>query len=435
MASALARPLVTTIRAVSPDAPLDEALDDAVAAGILHVRGDHVGFVHPLYAAAIYADLSRGRRHRLHASIAAVVKDLQERGRHLALAAGSPDAVVADEVEAAAGLARDRGAHDAAAELLDHAIRLTPPGDDEPRIRRLWRPRTSGLGSGAAAAAPRGGGGALIPARPSRGAVEGRRADRGHRRRRHGRGTSHRRPRRARARGRHPVPDPRGAVPRPARPRQARGRAPTRRRGPRAAEDAATVEVAAIGYGAAIEDALFSGRGRSRARRAEILAWEPIAAAVDRWPRVRLGEQLMLEGDLAGARDVLEGCLAGAGDEPVPGLLLSLAMLERLEGRFRDALGHAADAAHAVAAWRAPAAELGTLAWLEAQVGLFDDAATHADEALAGARDDVPASTVRGHEARAAIELARGRRRDACDDAVRAVEATQVMGAASRPTS
>ena len=92
----------------------------------------------------------------------------------------------------------------------------------------------------------------------------------------------------------------------------------------------------------------------------------------------------MLEGDLAG-HETSSGCLAGAGDEPVPGLLLSLAMLERLEGRFRDASARGGRRARG-GAWRALAAELGTLAWLEAQVGLFDDAATHADEALAGAR-------------------------------------------------
>jgi DNA-binding CsgD family transcriptional regulator len=435
VASALARPSVTTIRAVSPDVPLDEALDEGVAAGILHVRGDQVGFVHPLYSAAIYADLSRGRRHRLHASIAAVVGDPQERGRHLALASGNPDAGVAGEVEAAAGLARDRGAHDAAAELLDHAIRLTLPGDDESRIRRLLaatderarigEPATAA--AHAAAAAELSDPGALrAEARWRVGSLTAVVGD-------------------VAAAERHLA----AALDEPGTEDATRcrvhadlyrverdlGRPEDAHRHATAAlalaDEATAIEVTAIGYGAAIEDSLFAGRGDERALlERDARVWEPIASLpVDRWPRVRLGEQRMLEGDLAGARDLLGDCLAAAGDEPVPGLLLSLAMLERLEGRFRDALGHAVDAAHAMAAWRTPSAELGIVAWLEAQLGLFDDARRHADEALAGAHDDVPAATVRGHEARAAIELVQGRRAEAYEHAVRAVEAVRAMGA------
>ena len=192
MASALARPLVTTIRAVSPDAPLDEALDDAVAAGILHVRGDHVGFVHSPVRGGDLRRSSRGRRHRLHASIAAVVKDLRNaagtwRWPPAARTRASP--MRSRRRRARAGSRRSRRRRRAARPR----DRLHPPGDDEPRIRRLLaaaderarigEPATAAAHA-AAAAEPR-----SRPA-PSRGAVEGRRADRGHRRRRHGRGTS-----------------------------------------------------------------------------------------------------------------------------------------------------------------------------------------------------------------------------------------------------
>jgi len=58
-----------------------------------------------------------------------VVTTAAERGRHLALAAAGPDAVVAAAVEAAAADADRRGGPAAAAELLELALRLTPADD------------------------------------------------------------------------------------------------------------------------------------------------------------------------------------------------------------------------------------------------------------------------------------------------------------------
>ena len=67
--------------------------------------------------------------------IAEVVADGELRTRHLALAAEEPDAALAATVSAAAAAAR-RGGAQAAAELADHALRLTPP-DDPARVDRL----------------------------------------------------------------------------------------------------------------------------------------------------------------------------------------------------------------------------------------------------------------------------------------------------------
>ena len=52
---------------------------------------------------------------------ARVIVDTEERARHLALAADGPDAEVVAELEAAAVLARERGARDAAADLSELA--------------------------------------------------------------------------------------------------------------------------------------------------------------------------------------------------------------------------------------------------------------------------------------------------------------------------
>ena len=68
--------------------------------------------------------------------IAAIVEDPLVRARHLALSKDPPDAEVADVLEDAARLAADRGASAVAAELAEHALRLTPPDESDERHRR-----------------------------------------------------------------------------------------------------------------------------------------------------------------------------------------------------------------------------------------------------------------------------------------------------------
>ncbi len=118
-------------RARGSTPPLQQAID----AGIVEVHGLEVRFVHPLYRSAIYADASRKRRHEIHRRLAEASDDPEERARHLALAAEGPDPAIADELEEAAASARTKGAPDVAAELLDHAVRLTPR-DDLGSVRR-----------------------------------------------------------------------------------------------------------------------------------------------------------------------------------------------------------------------------------------------------------------------------------------------------------
>ena len=68
----------------------------------------------------------------MHRALASAVTDVEERARHLALAAEGPDAAIASELDAAAEHAVARGAPTAAAELCELAAELTP-ADPAPR--------------------------------------------------------------------------------------------------------------------------------------------------------------------------------------------------------------------------------------------------------------------------------------------------------------
>jgi DNA-binding CsgD family transcriptional regulator len=80
--------------------------------------------------------MDAGERSALHRRLAAIVVDLDEQARHLALGTQIPDREVADALEAAAARAHAKGAMAAATELSEHAQRLTPPDQVEERHRR-----------------------------------------------------------------------------------------------------------------------------------------------------------------------------------------------------------------------------------------------------------------------------------------------------------
>ena len=107
-------------------------VDAAVAAGVLTSDAERLRFTHPLLASAVVAATPPATQRRLHALLATQPQRPEERARHLALAADGPSAATAAELDAAADLARGRGAPAAAAELLEQAAALTPmtrPGD------------------------------------------------------------------------------------------------------------------------------------------------------------------------------------------------------------------------------------------------------------------------------------------------------------------
>lgn len=117
-----------------------ELLAPAEEVGIVRIdeRG-RIEFSHPLFAVAIYASASAAQRRQAQRAAAAEVTDPEERARHLASSSIRPAATVAAELDAAAQRARSRGAPDAAAELVELALRHTPPADDEARAARLLR--------------------------------------------------------------------------------------------------------------------------------------------------------------------------------------------------------------------------------------------------------------------------------------------------------
>jgi DNA-binding CsgD family transcriptional regulator len=114
-----------------------EVLNPARDARVVELLDGVIHFRHPLLASALYQGVSREDRRRAHGRLAAIVDNPIDRGRHLALASDEPDEHIAAVLEDFARLARARGAIVAAAELAEHAVRLTPSDALEDRHRRL----------------------------------------------------------------------------------------------------------------------------------------------------------------------------------------------------------------------------------------------------------------------------------------------------------
>jgi DNA-binding CsgD family transcriptional regulator len=115
----------------------DEALQPAIGVRVVALSGDSIEFTHPLLASVLYHDASAAERRRVHATLAEIVDDPIERGRHLALSAHGANGQIATAVDEAAAVARARGAPIVAAELAEHAVRLTPSDAKADRRRRM----------------------------------------------------------------------------------------------------------------------------------------------------------------------------------------------------------------------------------------------------------------------------------------------------------
>ena len=116
-AAALSRPSLALVDA--------GALEPAVQAQVVEVDGEDVRFAHPLLRTAAYALVGPAERRELHRRLADRVSEVEERARHLALAAEDPDDHVAELIEDGAAAAFQRGAPESAAELAGQAVRLT----------------------------------------------------------------------------------------------------------------------------------------------------------------------------------------------------------------------------------------------------------------------------------------------------------------------
>jgi predicted ATPase len=128
-AAALERPDVALIAAALPDRDVVAALTEAEAADIITFTQGAVVFAHPLLAAGAAEHVAPAQRRAIHARLAELVTDPEQRARHLARASVQPDAATIAALDEAAALATTRGAPAAAAELLDLARAL---GADAP---------------------------------------------------------------------------------------------------------------------------------------------------------------------------------------------------------------------------------------------------------------------------------------------------------------
>ena len=113
-----------------------EEIDSAVESGVLVIDRDEVRASHPLLCAAAVRHSNAAERRKLHCALAGVAGEDELRTRHLALGAARPDAGLAVAVAAAAEAASHRGAPQAAVELAEQALRLTPH-DHPDRLDRV----------------------------------------------------------------------------------------------------------------------------------------------------------------------------------------------------------------------------------------------------------------------------------------------------------
>jgi DNA-binding CsgD family transcriptional regulator len=135
-AAGLARPTVRVLERLHPDA--QTCLLRAVEEGLVELGPDgRIAFTHPLLARVPYEGLDAAARRALHARLAKVVDDIEERARHGALAASRPNAGVAAELDRAAASAGARGLSRGAAELCLLSARLTPATRAAERWARL----------------------------------------------------------------------------------------------------------------------------------------------------------------------------------------------------------------------------------------------------------------------------------------------------------
>ena len=108
--AALARPTVELVAAVEGDQErVLEALEAAVREAVVEFDDSRLRSAHPLLASICYERAPLWKRRAVHRAFAEAVSDVEERARHLALAADGPDAVVASYLDAAADHAAGRG--------------------------------------------------------------------------------------------------------------------------------------------------------------------------------------------------------------------------------------------------------------------------------------------------------------------------------------
>jgi DNA-binding CsgD family transcriptional regulator len=116
--------------------PVERDLALAEIAGMIDSSDGTVRFSHPLMAATVYDKATAAERRMVHRELAAIVRDPEERARHLALTSPEPDETLAAALEDASARVARRGATDVAATYAQRALEFTPAGDRAASFRR-----------------------------------------------------------------------------------------------------------------------------------------------------------------------------------------------------------------------------------------------------------------------------------------------------------
>lgn len=145
LASLLSVPRLAHLSAAGVTA---RSLEPAEVEGLVTIGPETVEFAHPVYAAAVRADIPAGVRRRLHRRLAETVDDPDERARHLAWSTLVPDVSVATELARAAARQHARGGPELAADLYERAAELTPPSERRLRDRHRLAAARCRLDSG-----------------------------------------------------------------------------------------------------------------------------------------------------------------------------------------------------------------------------------------------------------------------------------------------
>jgi len=134
-AALMARPTIRAVAAVADSEPASW-VDPAAGLGLIRVQRGRVSFTHPLLASGIIDLALPEERRALHARIAGVLTDREERAVHLARSVDPPDEHVAAALEESARLASRRGARLAAAERFHQSFQFAPVEARAARVRR-----------------------------------------------------------------------------------------------------------------------------------------------------------------------------------------------------------------------------------------------------------------------------------------------------------
>ena len=141
LVAALARPTVDLVAATYGERDrVLEALQTAADDSVVELDEAAVRFTHPLLGSICYGRAPPWKRRAVHGALAGAVSDIEERARHMALAADGLDPVAASYLEEASEQAAARGAPGTAAELSELAAGLTA---DDPAFERAQRFRAA----------------------------------------------------------------------------------------------------------------------------------------------------------------------------------------------------------------------------------------------------------------------------------------------------